>query len=203
MPWIDPHETDAAAWTGGSEGRERELRTVCERAIQTPVPYQRSYHVHLHGAAVSTEFNSRAYDNAHLECTIAVEDSTRVKLLTKGHLWGDGEEHQRFRAQYRREPDPTDTVPFGEYSTWVRYQFGTVSRGDDGAVHFEIDPRGTHEETRVLAWENLFEIDQLRLAEGELVRNPPFARYVLRERDDWDAVRDALRYDPDAFAVGP
>jgi hypothetical protein len=49
----------------------------------------------------------------------------------------------------------------------------------------------------------MYSSDQLRLAEAELVRNPPLARHVLRERELYDDVRYALRYNPEAFDRGP
>lgn len=40
---------------------------------------------------------------------------------------------------------------------------------------------------------------QLRLAELELVRNPPLARYVLRDLGLWEAVDGSFRWDPASF----
>lgn len=200
MPYIDPSETDPSAW-GGDEGDERPLRTVYERAHATPVPYERDDLLVRHGDALTEAFRTREYEHARVAYHLAVEADGRVKLLTKGHLWGGGERHQRFRAQYRRESEPSDTDPFTAYTAWIRFQFGTVGRSD-GGLTFQPDADAT-EVSRTLDWDDLFRSDQLRLAELELVRNPPLARYVLRDRGRWDAVRDSLRYSPEAFVVGP
>jgi hypothetical protein len=49
----------------------------------------------------------------------------------------------------------------------------------------------------------MYSSDQLRLAEAELVRNPPLARYALVTQGLWADVRDAFRYNPEAFASPP
>ena len=49
----------------------------------------------------------------------------------------------------------------------------------------------------------MYSADQLRLAEAELVRNPPLARYALSQKGIWEDVRDTLRYNPDAFDRRP
>lgn len=202
MPWIDPHESAAEQWAGADSDVPGPKRSVYERAHETGVPFERDDDLRLSGSSVTEEFRTRDYTYAHVTYHLAVERDGRVKLLSKGHLWGNGEEHQRFRAQYRREGEPTDTDPFETYRVWMRYQFGTVSRDDDGTVDFQPTER-VKEHSRELAWPEMYSSAQLRVAELELVRNPALARYVLRERGLWRDVQDAFRYNTQAFAVGP
>lgn len=201
MPWIDPKETDPEGWVG-EDPEESASRTVYERAHDTPVPYERCEDLTLSGPDVAAEFHTAEYDHVKLRYHIGVDADGRIKLLSKGHLWGTDETHRRFRLQYRRPPEPTDDPPFEEYSAWVRFQTGTVHR-EDGEITFDLEPGQTREKTRTLAWPEMYSADQLRLAEAELVRNPPLARYALRAEELWADVRGALRYNPDAFDVGP
>ncbi|WP_312617597.1 hypothetical protein [Haloarcula sp. 1CSR25-25] len=115
---------------------------------------------------------------------------------------GGDETHQRFQAQYRRPPPHTETVPFGEYTVWTRYQYGTIERTDDGLT-FAAGEDGPDESLRDRDWASLFDPVRERLAELELVRNPSFSRYRLEELDEWAAYRTRFQYDPGAFAVGP
>jgi hypothetical protein len=188
-------------WTE-TAGESASIRSVYERAHETTAPFERREELTLSGPDVAAEFRTREYDHAKLHYRIGVDSGGRVKLLMKGHLWGDEDTHQRFRIQYRRCAEPTDTPPFAEYSAWVRLQLGTVHREDD-SIRFERDPDRTREETRTLAWDEMYSSDQLRLAEAELVRNPPLARYALRQQDLWVDVHDALRYNPNAFNHTP
>lgn len=200
MPWVDPDETDPEQWAG-DETEERSRTSVYERALKTPRPFEREDKLLLQGPSVAEEFRTRGYERARVDYHFAVESDGRIKLLARGYLWGSDERHQRFRAQYRREGEPTESVPFDEYLAWMRYQFGTIEI-EDGRLSFEADG-DRNERTRRLAWTELFAPDRLRLAELELVRNPALARYVLRDRGDWRDIEDALRYNPEAFGVGP
>lgn len=202
MPWIDPQQTAPDEWSGESAGQGDSVKSVYERAHETAVPFGRDEAVRLHGAAVTDEFRSREYTHAHVSYHLAVERDGRVKLMSNGHLWGGGEDHQRFRAQYRRDGEPTDTEPFEAYRVWRRYQYGTVGRAEGGGLTFEADSP-VQEDTSELEWLELYSTAQLRIAELELVRNPPYARHLLVERGRWDSVRDAFTYNPYAFAVGP
>ncbi|WP_424003065.1 hypothetical protein ACOZ4I_03465 [Haloarcula salina] len=203
--WIDPDEADPSQWRG--EGPFEDLRrgeetvSVLDRASRTPVPYQYEVDIH-HTADVAEQFRSHDYDNARVIYNCGIDETRRIKLLTRGVFWGDGETHQRFQAQYRRPPPPTEDVPFGEYAVWSRYHHGTIERTDDG-VRFVEDESGPEESMRTLDWDELFDPVKERLAELELIRNPEFARYRLLERGEWDDFRARFRYDTDAFAVGP
>lgn len=200
-PWIDPDETDPEMWTGEQPDRS-DHRSVYERAHETTLPYQRREGLTLSDPDVADEFWTAAYDSVKLHYNIGVDVEGRVKLLSKGHLWGAEESHRRFRIQYRRPAEPTTVPPFEEYSAWIRYQSGTVRR-EDGEITFEAAPSETEEETHTFDWQEMYSADQLRLAEAELVRNPPLARYALRRQGLWADVRDALRYNPVAFDWEP
>lgn len=201
-PWIDPNETDPETWAGSS-ALPSEQRSVYERAHDTSRPYERTETLTLSGSDISEEFDTKSYDRAKLHYSIAVDAEGRVKILSKGHLWGNEETHQRFRVQYRRPPEPTDVPPFEEYSAWMRYRTGSVSRDEDGTIIFEPNPAETEEQTLSLAWSELYSTDQIRVAEAELVRNPALARYALETLDLWADVRDVFRYHPAAFDRSP
>jgi hypothetical protein len=196
-PWIEPQETERATW-GVTDSGPESPPSVYERAHAAARPYERYESLTLAGPDVQAAFESAAYDHAKLHYHIAVDSAGRVKLLSKGHLWGPESDHQRFRIQYRREAEPTETPPFDEYDAWARFRTGRVERDGDGLT-FEADPDRTRERTMTLSWPEMFATDQLRLAEAELVRNPPLARYVLSTQDLWADVRDTLRYHPAAF----
>jgi hypothetical protein len=200
MPWVDPHETDPEQWAG-AEASERSCTPVYERALETGRPFERTDKLVLEGSSAVEEFRTRGYERVRVDYHLAVEAGGRVKLLSRGHLWGGDEPHQRFRAQYRREGEPTETVPFDEYLTWTRHQFGTIDI-EDGRLAFDAES-DRQERMRRLDWSELYAPDRLRLAELELIRNAALARYALRARGDWRAVEDALRYNPAAFAVRP
>jgi hypothetical protein len=203
--WFDARDKRPEAWTG-EDPPDRlgdEVRSVLERAHRATRPYEFERDRTYGPEFVEAEFDDRDFRHARVYFHGGVESNDRVKLLVKGHLWGEDEIHLRFRSQYRRESTPTETVPFDEYLVWSRFCRGTVRHDGDGNIDFEPEAEGVEEETEHRPWSELKSPVQLFLAELELVRNPPFARYVLRERDQWANVRDALRWNPDALGVAP
>ena len=199
-PWVDPTETDPETWVGSD--RDSGITPVYERAHETVTPYERREQVRLSGPAVAAEFENARYEDAKLWYRIGVDSNDRLKVLVRGLLWGTEDTHSRFRVQYRREPEPTETVPFDEYDVWQRVETGTIERRD-GELTFASDADSIEERTLSLSWTEMYSADQLRVAEAELVRNAALARYVLAEQDLWTDVRDTLRYNPAAFGVGP
>lgn len=203
--WVDPDETDPATWRGQAVGDParggQDCLSVVERARRTPLPYQYEEDVH-HTEGVAAQFQTRAYTDARVIYNSGIDVQRRIKLLTRGILWGGSETNQRFKAQYRRAGPPTDSVPFEEYTVWSRFQYGAIQQVDDG-VTFVPDDSEAEEQMRTLGWAELYEPVRRRLVELELVRNPAFARYRLRELDEWDEFRTQLRYDTSAFAFGP
>ncbi|MUV89147.1 hypothetical protein GJ629_03890 [Halapricum sp. CBA1109] len=205
MPRMDPDDRNPDSWrrTSLRDGLRcgSEVRTVVERAHATRLPYQYEYETVSSGPRVADEFGTREYTNARVRFNCGVEGNGRVKLLTQGHFWGGPDRHQRFKAQYRRAPPPTETVPFDGYETWVNYRYGVVERDGDSIEFVPSEDGG--EEVRPIEWAEMFAPVQRRLVELELVRNPPLARYVLEDIGEWEAFASALRYDVDAFDVGP
>lgn len=197
----------AEAW-GGSSGPERrgdEVRTVPERAVETAAPYRRRGAVSPSGPALAEQFRSREYRYASLEYDATLLSRGGLKLLVKGTLWGSDDRDQRYRVLHRRDPEPTESVPFDEYRTWVRYQYGDVADGatpDDGVPPFAPETEAT-DDSMTLSWSELFPLHRRLLIELELARNPAFAEYRLRELDEWDDARDRLKWDREAFTVGP
>lgn len=203
--WFDPDESDPTQWRGRGPyddlRRGEDMLSVLQRATKTSLPYQYEVDVH-HTNDVAEQFRTRAYSNARVVYNCGVDVKHRIKLLTRGLLWGNAEPHQRFQAQYRRSAPPSDSVPLGTYTVWMRYQYGTIQRTEDGVTFVAAD-EDAEETLRALDWDDLYDPVKERLAELELVRNPPFARYRLEERDEWEAYRTRFRYDPDAFSLGP
>ncbi|MFB6223374.1 MAG: hypothetical protein ABEH86_06845 [Haloarcula sp.] len=202
--WVDPDETDPEQWRGTQHGdlrRGSETVSVFKRAIQTPLPYQYEVDIH-HTDGVSDQFETHEYEHARVIYNSGVDTKRRLKLLARGVFWGGDETHQRFQAQYRRSPPPTDSVPFQEYTVWSRYRYGTIKRTDDGMT-FHENGDGPEESLRTLDWDKLFNPVKERIAELELIRNPPFAKYRLEEIGEWEAYRTRFRYDTDVFATSP
>ncbi|MFB6123593.1 MAG: hypothetical protein ABEJ78_09050 [Haloferacaceae archaeon] len=203
--WFDARDQRAEAW-GGADPPDRrgdDVRGVLERAHRTALPYEFERDRTYGPDVVTEEFDERDYRHARVYVHGGVESNHRLKLLVKGHLWGADERHLRFRAQFRREAVPTETVPFDEYLVWSRYCEGTVRQDDDGGIDFEPAEDGVEEETEDLPWDEVVTPMQQFVTELELVRNPPLARYVLCERDRWATVRGELRWTPEAFDVPP
>jgi hypothetical protein len=203
--WVDPDEADPAQWRGTGPyddlRRGAETVSVLERASQTPLPYQYEIESH-HTAGVAEQFRSGEYQHARIVYNSGVDTKRRIKLLARGVLWGGDETHERFQAQYRRPPPPTESVPFGEYTVWTRRQYGTIERTGDGLT-FTASEASPDESLRDRDWATLSDPVRERLAELELVRNPAFARYRLSELEEWTAYRTRFQYDPDVFALGP
>ena len=107
----------------------------------------------------------------------------------------------RFKSPFSREAPPTETVPFETYERWLRFQHGEVTGVEDDDAYIQFEPTdGAIEDGRERReWTALRWAVRLRLAELELIRNAPFARYRLRERGEWDAVCGTLRWKPTAF----
>lgn len=206
-PWNDPREYRQELWSGRTDPIRRgdDIRDVLRRAIETGTPYRRRGETVHSGEGLADLFETRTYRHARIgyDATLGADGS--VKVLLKGNLWGSEDRDQRFRIQHRREEGPTASIPFDEYDTWVRYQFGDVesdASARNGWPRFQPTQRPIDED-RSLPWADLFPLDRRLLAEVELVRNPAFARYRLRELDDWEDVRDDLKWDLDAFSIGP
>lgn len=203
----DPSDRDPTTWRGRSLQDEvrtgEDLRSVLQRAHETEIPYEYEDDELLTGDHVTEMFRTREYTRVRVVYDCRVESSGRISLSTQGHFWGGGDEHQRYKAEYRRPAIPTETVPFDTYEVWMRYQFGTVEREEDGSISFVADHDRDGETLRSLDWDEVYPPIQKRLVELELVRNPAFARYRLLEVDEWTDVEISFAYDPTVFGVGP
>jgi hypothetical protein len=197
--WVDPKETAADAW-GGVDDEElaaapSPAASVIERAVSTRRPTQYTDGTYLTPASEGTD------DYARIQFNCAVDRAGTVRLTARGYRWGGTESDRRFKSLFMREADPTDTVPFDTYERWLRFQRGEVTNFEDGDeyIHFEPTEGAVEEGREDCEWERLRWAVRIRLAELELVRNAPFARYRLQERGEWEAIRGTLRWKPTAF----
>ena len=173
--------------------------------MATAPPYRRRGTEWSSGARLAEQFRSHAYRHASIEYDATLLPDGAVKVLVKGVLWGSDDRDQRYRVQHRREPEPTASIPFDEYETWARYQYGTVpddTVASDGLPSFvpETEPS---DEAMTLPWAELFPLHRRLIVELELARNPAFAEYRLRELGEWADARNDLKWDCDAFTKGP
>jgi hypothetical protein len=200
--WVDPKETAAGAWGDAAadapEPSASPAAPVVERAHATRYPIQ-----YADGAFLtpSTMPGVESSGYARLQFNCAVDGAGTIKLTARGYRWGGDGPDVRFKSLLSREPEPTETLPIGTYERWHRSQDGIVSGFEAGDEYIDFEPEdGTTEEGRERReWGRLRWAVRLRLAELELIRNAAFARYRLRECDEWEAVRGTLRWKPTAF----
>jgi len=202
--WVDPKETAAGAWGGVDDDSTAPAPSptvpVMERAVAARPPIQYTDGAYLAPAAEGADGTDRdSYARVQFNC--AVNRAGTIKLTGRGYRWGGEESAVRFKSLFTREADPTETVPFDTYERWLRLQRGEVTGFEDGDeyIHFEPTEGAIEEGRKQRAWAELRWAVRLRLAELELVRNAPFARYRLQERDEWETIRGTLRWKPTAF----
>ncbi|MFB6196561.1 MAG: hypothetical protein ABEI80_10350 [Haloplanus sp.] len=202
--WVDPKETSGDRWGVLSDERRASgaptpATPAIDRAVAATPPIQ-----YADGAFVTPtvdEHPAVADGYARVEFNCAVTRPGRLKLVIRGYHWdGDGA-GRRFKSLLSREAPPTDTLPFDTYDRWLRDQRGEVVGYEEGDEYIDFRPDGdsTKERRDQRDWETLWRSVRLRLVELELVRNAPFARYLLRERGRWDEFRGVLRWKPTAF----
>ncbi|WP_128477346.1 hypothetical protein [Halorussus pelagicus] len=202
--WIDPKEDAASLWGGrksSSEQLEPMAGTVA-RAIETTLPFQYSETAQYRGTLPDTELDGVQYTSAQVTINGIIQSDRHIKLLSRGYLWtaDDGASYgRRFKFQLRRPGPPSETTPFGSYVAWNRYQTGTVETTESEDVAFEPTPDTTRTERGNASFEEVPRPLRQHVAELELVRNPAFAEYVLRERDQWDDYGGVFRWIPTAF----
>ena len=202
--WVDPKETAAGPWTGAadeSSASASPASPVVERATRARYPLQYADGAFLTPSTTAELGGPNPGGYARVQFNCAVDGRGTVKLTARGYQWGGEEPDRRFKSLYTREAGPTDTVPFDTYERWRRSQRGVVDGFEEGNEYIDFDPsEGTIEEVRErCAWGTLWSAVRLRLAELELVRNTPFARYRLRELEKWAEIRGTLRWKPTAF----
>jgi hypothetical protein len=202
--WVDPKETAVDAWGGVDEeemaAAPSPAESVIERAVSARRPIQYTDGAYLMPTSGGADGAERdGYARIQFNC--AVDRAGAIRLTARGYRWGGTESDRRFKSLFTRAAEPTDTVPFDTYERWLRFQRGDVTGFEDGDEYITFEPAdGAVEEGREQReWEHLRWAVRIRLAELELVRNAPFARYRLQERGEWDAVRGTLRWKPTAF----
>lgn len=202
MVWIDPHESDASAWAGTADPPPEPIAPTMERAHDAGprVSYQDA--VSLGPEELSDEFPASGYRHAYFQFDLDLRFDTTIRLLSRGYVWDGSEPDQRFRVLYRRPASPTRTVPCGQYAVWTRFQYGCVT----GVHREDVSFSGRDEpedEKRLVSWSELQEPIRVRLAELELARNPPFAKYRLEAIEAWADMDAAIRWRPHAFGERP
>lgn len=199
MAWIDPHDADPEEWSGSSDRPAPEpIGSTIERAHRAGKQLSYEDAVVLGPDELADEFPKAGYRHAYFQFDLDLRFDTTIRLLSRGYVWDGDVPDQRFRVLYRRPNSPTRTVPFGEYAVWTRFQYGEVAEAHQDHVHFH--GRGDPEdEKRIVNWVDLQEPVRIALAELELARNPPFAKYRLEELDAWTDIDTAIRWRPHAF----
>lgn len=221
--WIDPKEQSAEAWGGrrssqrsGSDDRAgadtaasddrsedpaslEPIEGTIARALAVDLPYQYGEMVAYDGTLPDLG-EDVTDDSARVVVDGGVTTDGHLKLLARGYLWSDDGatvNGQRFKLQLRRPGPPTETTPVGTYRGWYRYQPG-ILRSTTG---IEFEPADAPETERpTLEFDAVPRPLRRHIVKLELVRNPPFARYVLEERDQWEEWDASIRWDPDAFS---
>jgi len=199
--WIDPHDS-RSGW-----GRDREepvperIRPTVERAHEVSVPFQYREHRSFDGTLADVVVDDVDYTSGEYVVNGGVTGDRSLKLHVRGLLWRDDEpgKGRRFKLQVVREAPPTESVPYGEYDAWQRFQFGRVTVHDIDGPSFEPEADSSRTERSVAAFDDLLEPLKLHVSELELVRNPSFARYRLREREEWEPYGAVFRWKADAF----
>lgn len=205
--WIDPKEQSEEGWREATRREElasevaiediEPIEETLERALAVELPYQYSEQVRY--SHTELELNENVYTSGRAVVRGGVTDRSQIKLMAQGYLWNDNmsrENGERFKIQLRRPGPPDALEPFDDYVVWYRYQPGLVQTHPG----LEFDQTGDTETKRgQLGFEAVPTPLQHHLVKLELVRNPPFARYVLRERDRWKEYVSTFRWDPEAF----
>ncbi|EMA42625.1 hypothetical protein [Halobiforma nitratireducens] len=207
--WIDPKPQSAEEW--GTNTRREKLRAdewavlddvgpiedTLERALAVELPYQDSERVRYRRTDLGLDDDP--YTDGRAIVDGGVTDAEQIKLMARGYLW-NGEavvdNGERFKIQVRRPGSPDGIDPFREYEIWYRYQPGTITT----ELEREFEPTEPSEtKRRTVDFEDVPEPLCHHLAKLELIRNPPFARHVLREHGWWTEYAEPLRWDPAAF----
>lgn len=199
--WIDPHDS-RSGW-----GRDREepvperIRPTIERAVEASVPFQYREHRSFDGTLAGVEVDGVDYTSGETVVNGGVTGDRALKLHVRGLLWRDDDpgRARRFKLQLVREAPPTETLPYGEYDAWQRFQFGRVTVDDIEGPSFEPEADSSQTKRSVADFDDLLEPLKLHVSELELVRNAPFARYRLLEREEWEPYGAVFRWKADAF----
>jgi len=200
--WIDPHDSKAEAWGGRRDVSVPEtVEPTEERAHRVELPFQYREHRTYEGTLDGVVLGGVTYPSGNFVVNGGVSADRTLKLHVRGLLWqaDSAEDARRFKRQLVRDPPVTDTVPFGEYESWERFQLGTVDVDEVSGPTFDADLDTSETRRGPVPFEELLEPLKRRVAALELVRNPAFARYRLEERDEWAAYGAVFRWKKNAF----
>jgi len=199
--WIDPHESRSGWGRDPEEPTPDRIRPTVERAHEVSVPFQYREHRSFDGTLADVVVDGVDYTSGEYVVNGGVTADRALKLHVRGLLWlaDDPSQARRFKLQLVREAPPTETVPYGEYDVWQRFQFGRVAVDDIEGPSFDPNADSSRTERSVAAFDDLLEPMKLHVSELELVRNPSFARYRLLERDEWEPYGAVFRWQAEAF----
>jgi hypothetical protein len=199
--WIDPHDARSAWDSDREEPVPERIRPTAERAHGVSTPFQYRERRSFDGTLADVVVDGVDYTSAEYVVNGGVTADGTLKLHVRGLLWRaeDPGQGRRFKLQLVREAPPTETVPYGEYDVWQRFQFGRVTVDDLEGPSFDPDADSSQTERTVAAFDDLQDPLKLQVSELELVRNPSFARYRLREREDWERYGAVFQWKADAF----
>jgi hypothetical protein len=80
--------------------------------------------------------NRDGYARTRFNC--AVDRAGTIKLTARGYRWGGDDPAMRFKSLFTRAADPTETLPFGAYERWLRFQHGEVRGFEDGDAYIDF-----------------------------------------------------------------
>ncbi|MFC3476879.1 hypothetical protein [Halobacterium litoreum] len=202
VSWIDPHDSKAEAWGGNRDVSMPEaIESTEERAHRVELPFQYREHRSYERTLDGVEIGGVTYPSGNFVVNGGIAADRTLKLHARGLLWqrDSGENARRFKMQLVRDPPVTDSVPFGDYRSWERFQLGEVNVDDVTGPSFDPDPSTNETRRDSTPFGDLLEPLKRRVAELELVRNPAFAKYRLEERDEWETYGAVFRWQANAF----
>lgn len=198
LKW-NPSEADDVDWREKDFSHLEPIDETVERALEVSLPFQYSQQTTYRDTLPSVGLE-REYTSAEVILDGGVTRRRQLKLHARGYLWNDEFDHdgngQRFKVQLRRPAPPVDVEPFESYQYWYRYQPGVVRL--DRSLEFEPADEATTERGD-LEFSDVPPPLKHHVAKLEIVRYPPFAAHILRERGLWEEYGKPLRWDPEAF----
>ncbi len=198
VSWLELERAGLGEWRKWIDRADRPdpIDGTVARALAVAIPYEYTQVFTYHDPD-SEPFFDDAYTDGRGIVDGRVSSKRQIKLLVEGFLWSEtGGDDQWFKLQLRRPGPPMDIDSFGTYNFWYRHQPGVV----EDARTPEFEPAGEKcVERGQLEFEEVPLALKHHVVQLELVRNPPLAAYVLKEREQWDEYGEAFRWDPDAF----
>lgn len=199
--WIDPNETRSNWGQDQDDTLPDRARPTIERAAETGLPFQYREQRHFDGTLSDVRLDGIEYTSGEYVVNGGVMGDHALKLHARGLIWVTEEPAQcrRFKLQVVRDSPPADTVPYGDYDVWQRYQFGSVTVDPIEGPTFEPDDNDIQTERTTAPFGALLKPVRLHVSELELIRNPSFAQYRLEEREEWEEYGAVFRWKGNAF----